>query len=373
MDPGWLVFPGLVIWSGILILPWRPWSTREALEAGRPAGEADLSDVTVLIPARNEVECINGTLEALGAQGAGLRTIMIDDHSGDGTLAAAQRTTLPNLNIIKSEALPQGWSGKLWALEQGRRIAATPYLLLLDADIQLVPGTIAALRDKLKLEGLQMVSLMAHLRMASFWEKLLMPAFIFFFKLLYPFRISNSDSKFTAAAAGGCILIDADSLAEIEGFSAIRNELIDECALARRIKNKGKRTWIGLTHSAISRRKYNDLQSIWKMVARTAYTQLNYSVILLAVCTLALLCAFVFPVISLFGTGPFVVLSFVTLALMSAGYIPTLKFYGLGVYWTLFLPIIGIMYLLMTWDSAIGHWRGKGAEWKDRTYTGCSA
>lgn len=369
MSPGWFVYPGLIIWSGILLLPWRPWSTRERFETN-PEQRTDLSHVTVLIPARNEARVITGTLDALQQQGAGLSVILIDDNSTDDTRSAAQRSAVSNLTIINGEALPPEWSGKLWALEQGRCIADNTYLLLLDADIRLQPGTVSCLLEKLQGEGLQMLSLMAQLRMVTLWEKLLMPAFIFFFKLLYPFHIANSDSRIIAAAAGGCILINADSLEKIGGFTAIRNELIDDCALARRIKNNGDRSWIALTHSAISKREYNDLGSVWKMVTRTAYTQLQHSVFLLAVCTLAMVCAFVLPVITLFGTGLTLFLAIITLVLMAAGYLPTLRFYGLGWYWALFLPIIGIIYLLMTWHSAISHWRGMGAVWKDRTYTG---
>jgi len=371
MDPGWLVYPGLAIWSGILLVPWRPWSTRESFNAD-PVRRLDLSDVTVLIPARNEARVITRTLAALQQQGDGLNIIVIDDNSTDATRSATQQSDVKNLKIISGEALAAGWSGKLWALEQGRCIARTSYLVLLDADILLQPGTISGLLDKMQRDGLQMVSLMARLRMETLWEKLLMPAFIFFFKLLYPFHLANSDSRIIAAAAGGCILINSDSLSGIGGFTALKSELIDDCALARRIKDKGGGTWIGLTHSAVSTREYNDLGSVWKMVARTAFTQLHYSLFLLGVCTLAMVCAFILPVISLTGTGHSFWLSLFTLVLMTAGYLPTLKFYGLSWYWALLLPIIGIIYLLMTWDSAIRHWRGTGAIWKDRSYTGYS-
>ena len=371
MDPGWLVYPGLAIWSGILLLPWRPWSTREYFNAD-PVRRLDLSDVTVLIPARNEAQVIPRTLEALQQQGDGLNVIVIDDNSTDATRSAAQQSDMKNLKIINGEALAPGWSGKLWALEQGRRSASTGHLVLLDADIMLQPGTISGLLEKMQRDGLQMVSLMAWLRMVTLWEKLLMPAFIFFFKLLYPFHLANSESRIIAAAAGGCILINSTSLSDIGGFAALKNELIDDCALARRIKDRGGRTWIGLTHSATSSREYNDLGSVWKMVARTAFTQLHYSAFLLGLCTLAMVCAFVLPIISLAGTGYSFWLSVFTLVLMTAGYIPTLNFYGRSWYWALFLPIIGIIYLLMTWDSAIRHWRGTGAIWKDRSYTGYS-
>ena len=201
MVPGWLVYPSLIIWSAILFLPWRPWSTREYLDADADSSEtSDLAEITVLIPARNEAEFIAGTLDSLAAQGEGLHVIVIDDQSSDKTRTLAEASAYPNLNIIKGEPLPSGWSGKLWALEQGRRTVDSPFILLLDADIHLQPGTVSALLAKMKQDGLQLVSLMAYLRMESMWEKLLMPAFIFFFKLLYPFSISNSDSRLVAAA-----------------------------------------------------------------------------------------------------------------------------------------------------------------------------
>ncbi|MEJ2761734.1 MAG: glycosyltransferase, partial [Gammaproteobacteria bacterium] len=221
MDPAWFALPGCLIWIAILVLPWRPWSARESLD-GDTSLPDDLDDVTVLIPARNEQDCIARTLRSVAAQGRGHRIILIDDQATDATVAEAAGLNLAGLRILPGQTLPPGWTGKLWALEQGRREAATDYLLLLDADIELLPGTLPALRAKLRSEGRQLVSLMAFLRMQNFWEKLLMPAFIYFFKLLYPFHLSNSGSRFTAAAAGGCILIESRALAAAGGFAAIR-------------------------------------------------------------------------------------------------------------------------------------------------------
>ena len=369
MDPGWLVYPGLLIWSAVLFLPWRPWSTRENLDV-MDSDAADLSEVTVLIPARNEADHISATLHALAGQGDGLHVILIDDQSRDGTRDRAEQTGLENLKIVNGELLPEGWSGKLWALEQGRRLVTTPVILLLDADIRLLPGTVHTLLAKMKHEKLQLVSLMAHLRMENPWEKLLMPAFIYFFKLLYPFRISNSETRLIAAAAGGCIMVDSKCLEDIGGFSVLRDELIDDCALARHFKNNNCKTWIGLTHSAISDRKYQNLKSIWNMVARTAFTQLHYSLLLLILCTAIMSFAFLFPIAALFSKlTVYILLSLLTFIIMAVTYRPTLKFYGLSPHWALFLPIIGVLYLLMTWCSAVNHWRGRGAEWKERTYT----
>lgn len=369
MAPFWLVLPGLCIWGIILLLPWRPWSTRETLDA-ETGGCDDLNQITALIPARNEARYIVATLRSLAEQGRNHRILLIDDESTDATVALARSLNLPNLDIITGAPLAHGWSGKLWALEQGRQRADGKYLLLLDADIQLQPGLVPALLAKLKQENLSFISLMAFLRMETGWEKMLMPAFIYFFKLLYPFRLSNSPSKLVAAAAGGCILIDRQTLDDIGGFTAVKGELIDDCALARRVKDSGRRTWIGMTHSALSQRHYDDLQSIWEMVARTAFTQLRYSVLLLLLCTILMLAAFVMPVAGLFsGLLLWVVLSLLNYLLMTISYFPTLKYYDVNVLWACTLPLTGFLYLLMTWWSAINHWRGIGAYWKGRTYT----
>ena len=368
MNPLWLELPGLLIWCSILLLPWRPWSTREELDANSSLS-CDLSKVTVLIPARNEEDFINDTLASLKLQGNQLKIILVDDQSTDKTAEIANRLKLENLLVLNGESLPTGWSGKLWALEQGRKMVETENILLLDADIKLKPGTIASLLDKMERGEFQLVSLMAFLRMVSLWEKLLMPAFIFFFKLLYPFHISNSSSRLVAAAAGGCILINTQILNDIGGFEALKDELIDDCSLARMVKNKGYRTWTGLTHSAISQRNYNDLGTIWEMVTRTAYTQLRHSIVLLFLCTLLMIFAFILPVTNLFFLNPIIItFSIVTLFLMGLSYLPTLKYYDMNPLWTITMPIIGLLYLLMTWGSAINHWRGTGSLWKERTY-----
>lgn len=369
MDPVWLVLPGLCIWGIILLLPWHPWSTHETLDA-EPGCNDDLNEITVLIPARNEARYIVETLKSLADQGRNHRILLIDDESGDDTAALARSLNLTNLDIITGAPLARGWSGKLWALEQGRQRADSKYLLLLDADIRLTPCLIPVLLTKLKQENLSFISLMAFLRMETGWEKMLMPAFIFFFKLLYPFRLSNTSSKLIAAAAGGCILVAQQALDDIGGFTAVKGELIDDCALARRVKNSGHRTWIGMTHSVISQRHYDDLQSIWEMVARTAFTQLRYSTLLLLICTFLMLSAFVMPVAGLFsGLLLWAVLSLLNYLLMTISYFPTLKYYGVNVFWACTLPITGFLYLLMTWWSAINHWRGVGAYWKGRSYT----
>ncbi len=365
---GVLLVPAFIIWLIILVLPWRPWSTRESLDAD-PEIKQDLSDITVLIPARDEEEVIGETLSALMTQGKNLKIILIDDHSCDKTARIARHSGLVNLKIIEGQSLPEGWSGKLWALEQGRKQVKTSNILLLDADIKLKPGTIATLLNKMEKEKLDLISLMAFLRMEKFWEKLLMPAFIYFFKLLYPFSLSNTPTSSVAAAAGGCILIKRSALESAGGFASIKNNLIDDCTLAETIKKNGGKIWLGLTHSAMSLRDYNNLRTIWDMVARTAYTQLKYSILLLLGCTLIMVIAFIFPIIALFSSGIWTkIIAMTTLASMLITYLPTLKYYSLNFSWSLYLPLIGVMYLLMTWSSAYRHIFGGGSIWKDRNY-----
>lgn len=381
MEWGLLALPGLVIWSLILCLPWRPWSTREFLDVAsfdtksNKHRKGDLSQITVLIPARNEAEVIAETLQSLKTQDQSLKVILINDQSDDDTSDIARQAGLKNLNIVKGKPLPEGWSGKLWALEQGRKLVDTDIILLLDADITLVPGTLANLLQKLISEQLDLVSLMAFLRMKSFWEIFLMPAFIYFFKLLYPFQLSNASSdkplsRYVAAAAGGCILLRRDMLEQIGGFQALKNCLIDDCMLARKIKTNGGRTWIGLTHSAKSHRQYNSLKTIWNMVARTAYTQLHYSPALLLICTITMLIVFLSPVIFLFNPDLTIrVIALLTLLVMVTTYVPILSFYGRHPAWGIALPLIGMLYLLMTWTSALRHISGSGSVWKQRQYS----
>lgn len=361
---------GAMTWLTMLLLPWRPWSTREVLDASSLSADEDLSDVTVLIPARNEAHMLQTTLPALYKQGSGLHIIIIDDQSTDGTSRVALGVGDENLLVVPGKPLPDGWSGKLWALEQGRSHLSTPLALLLDADIEPLPGIIAELRKSMRQKNVHLISLMAVLRMETFWERLLMPAFVYFFKLLYPFHLSNSPSSKVAAAAGGCILLETRVLDEIGGFNSLRGELIDDCALAKRVQSKGYQTWMGLSHSVRSLRPYNNMRAIWNMVARTAFTQLRYSILLLILCTMIMLISFVMPGIGLLLSPLSVkLLAVFCLASMMLTYLPTLKFYRMSAWWALAMPLIGSLYLAMTWTSAINYWRGRTSQWKGRTYT----
>ncbi len=367
---------GAFLWFCILILPWQPWRVRERLEpaTGEGAVAGGLDGVTVLIPARNEAAVIGETLAALGGQGQGrdqrLRVVLVDDRSDDGTAEAAGQAA-PDalaLEICQGEALAEGWSGKLWALEQGRGRIETPLVLLLDADIALKPGMIHALLAKKEETGAALVSVMAALRMTGGWEKLLLPAFVFFFRLLYPFHLANRPGRLVAAAAGGCVLVETRVLDAIGGFAAIRGALIDDCALARAVKDAGYRTWIGVSLGAASHRAYPGLGDVWHMVARTAYTQLRYSPTLLLLCTALMALAFWAPLAGLAGPLPAKAAAGAGLAVMAGCYLPTLRYYRVAPGWALAMPLVGTLYLAMTWHSALRDWGGRRSEWKGRVY-----
>jgi hopene-associated glycosyltransferase HpnB len=375
-----LILAGLpaLLWLSVLLLPWRPWGVREVLDAeprdlpggGSDPGRAeDLRDVTALIPARNEAEVIGDVLPSVAAQGMGLAVILVDDGSTDGTAGLARAVMGRPLKLVRGAPLPEGWSGKLWALEQGRRLVETPLTLLLDADIVLSPGIVAAMRRSMRREGAAFLSLMAAPSMTGFWERLLMPPFVYFFKLLYPFRLANEPRSRVAAAAGGLILVETRLFEEIGGLASIRNALIDDCTLASRVKAAGYRTWMGLTHGARSVRPYRGLAAIWAMVSRTAFTQLRYSVGRLLLCTLAIVLLFAVPVAALALRDSLVrVFAAVALLAMTATYAPTLVFYGRSRLWAPALPAAALLFLAMTWTSAIRFFRGERSRWKGRVY-----
>jgi len=365
-----LVWAGLLIWSAVLLLPWQPWRLRETLEP--VAGSApDLSSVTALVPARNEADNLGRTLSALVAQGPGLHVIVVDDQSDDDTAAVARRYAAHGVSVVSGRPLPAGWTGKLWALEQAAAHADTPRLLLLDADIELRPGMVAALLQHLERDERALVSVMAWLRMDSFWERLLMPAFVWFFRLLYPFALANRPGSRTAAAAGGCMLLRRDWLAAIGGFRAVRGALIDDCTLAGRIKRAGGNVWVGLTHGALSRRAFPRLADVSRMVSRTAFAQLRHSRLLLLLCAVLMLAAFPAPWLGLFWSDPVPrAAGAVAVGLSLALYTPILRFYRLSPAWAIGLPIAGCLYLAMTLASAWRHARGRGAHWRGREYTG---
>ena len=364
-----LAIPALS-WVGFALQPSGPWRTREVLEAAPAGPNESLAQITAVIPARNEAEVIQQTLRSVAAQGTDLKIILVDDGSDDCTAAVARQLALSGLQIIQSAPLPEGWSGKLWALEQGWRQVKTPYTLFLDADIKLAPGSIRALKDRMQQQSAAFVSLTAAPSMASAWEKLLMPAFVYFFRALYPFsRVNSPDSKI-AAAAGGCILVETRVLLQIGGFESLKSAVIDDCAFARRVKSHGFKIWLGLTHAAQSIRGYEKLADIGNTIARSAFAQLRYSPALLLLCTLVLLLSYIAPVVMMASSSNAVIrcLSLISLAIMILTYLPTLRFYHRSWAWALCLPPIAGFFIVMTWISAIRYWRGERTRWKGRVY-----
>ena len=361
----------LLFWLIVLLLPWQPWRNRYVLEKQVEVqpDHADLSQVTVVIPARNEAGLLPTTLSGLEAQGRSLQVILVDDCSSDGTAEVARQAAGLNLTVVQGQPLPPGWAGKLWALEQGVRRVRTRYALLLDADILLAPGVLEALLRLARAERRALVSVMAALPMERFWENLLTPAFIYFFKMLYPFSLANGASPRFAAAAGGCILLETRLFDQIGGLESIRGALIDDCALAAKVKRAGARIWIGQSRLVTGIRPYTGLRDIWNMVARSAYTQLGYSPILLLLCSLILLILFPIPPLSLFtGRPEAAALGLLAWAAMALSYLPTLIFYRRNPIWALLFPLAGMLYLGMTWSSALRYYRGQRSRWKERTY-----
>jgi len=362
----------LAVWIYLLAGRGMFWLVRE-----RDGGEGALTawpSITAIVPARDEAETIAHAIGSLLQQDypGDFRIVLVDDQSTDGTADIARGLDARGrLTVLSGAPLPEGWTGKLWALQQGRAYLERPLTLLMDADIELAPGTIAALRRTMEQKQIRFISLMAALRMQTFWEKLLLPAFIFFFRLLYPFNLSNDPTnRRVAAAAGGCILLETKLVDEIGGFAALRGALIDDCTLARRVKDSGASTWVGLTHSVRSVRRYDSLAAIWNMVARSAFTQLHYSTAALLGCTAVFIAAFWLPLATvLLADWPAQAVAGLAALAMIISYLPTLRFYRLGSGWALTLPLIGTLYLAMTWSSALRYWRGQRSRWKDRVYS----
>ncbi len=364
----WLI--PLFFWLVMLVLPWQPWRNRETLQVNKSLASTDLSDISVIIPARNEAWQISQTLRGLLLQGHNLQVIVVDDQSDDGTVEMVRRFQGLAITVIESQDLPAGWTGKLWALHQGHKMVERPITVLLDADITLTPGMLVSMREKMQSENLSFISVMAHLSMSTFWEKLLLPAFVYFFKQLYPFALSNNPRvKFVAAAAGGCIMVKSVALNSIGGFVGIKDSLIDDCALAKLMKLNGYNTWVGLTHDVKSHRSYERLKSIWEMVSRTAFYQLKYSLPILLIMTLVFLTIYALPWWGLFHGSQIVQISSVlALIIMMGIYLPIIRYYQLNPLWCLGVPLIALLYLAMTWYSAIEYWQGTGNSWRGRRY-----
>ena len=365
----------LTIWIYLLFGRGFFWRTNVAPV---PAPPPAWPRIAAIVPARDEADSIARAIGSLLAQDypGELSVVLVDDHSSDGTARIAQDAANrlgkgDRLRIVAARDLPAGWTGKLWALAEGVRAAdeaaASPELYLFtDADIAHHPKNLAELVARLEAEQLDLASVMVRLNCQSRAERLLIPDFFFFFALLYPFAWSKDKRKRTAAAAGGCMLLRSSAYARIGGYAAIRGELIDDCALASAVKRQG-RTWLGLNRDTLSLRTYPHLKEIWDMVARTAYTQLDYSLWHLAGTVFGLGMVFLAPPLLLvFAASPACWLSGIAWAIMALCYVPMLRFYGQSPLWAPLLSLVALVYLAATIYSAWRHIRGTGGLWKGR-------
>jgi len=374
----------LIIWIYLITARGNFWLCNQFLESQILK---EKPNVTIIIPARNEAENISICLESLLNQDyqGDFKIILVNDQSEDNTAQIAEnlarkKNQTHRLIILNGKPLPQGWSGKLWAMSQGvewaRQNLSTDYFLFTDADIKHSVDNLSQLLAKAEKDNLDLVSLMVKLHCQSFWEKLLIPAFIFFFQKLYPFPLINNPRSKVSGAAGGCILIREKALTRIGGIEALKQALIDDCTLASLVKkslppNHG--IWLGLSNTTVSLRKYPTLNPIWNMVARTAFTQLNYSTLLLIGTIVGMFITYLIsPIAFLYSLYtlniPLLIISLITLLLMALSYYPTVKLYQLPIFYSFCLSAIAFLYTLMTIDSAFRHWQGKGGQWKGRVY-----
>jgi hopene-associated glycosyltransferase HpnB len=366
--------PGLLslsIWLYLCLAHGRFWRSGPELSPAVPAASPA---VDIVVPARDEAETIGRVIASLAAQdyGGEFNVFMVDDGSTDGTADMA-RAAMPvggpgRLTVIGGQAKPPGWSGKLWAVSQGVAAGHASLLLLADADIQHDPRHLATLVARLDAAGDDMVSEMVRLNCESPAERALVPAFVYFFQLLYPFARVNDPASAVAAAAGGTVLIRRAALERIGGIAAIKGTLIDDVALARAVK-RGGRVYLGHSGLATSIRRYPAAGDIWQMIARTAFTQLRHSAVLLVLTLVGLALVWWLPIGSaLFCRGVSRYCGLAAYLLSALTYVPTLSRYGRSPAWALALPLIAAFYMGATIASALRFWGGTGARWKNRDY-----
>jgi hopene-associated glycosyltransferase HpnB len=379
-----VVNPYLVVIAAVPLLTWlylllgRGGFWRQPLRV-TPLAAPPPCKVVALIPARNEVSVIGAAVTSLARQSftGTLDLIVIDDASSDGTAAAAQAAARNvgascrmSVTVIQGASLPQGWTGKLWALSQGVAAAARhapDYLLFTDADIEHGPHSVESLVAEAEEQDCDLVSHMVRLSTAAAPERLLIPAFVFFFFKLYPPAWVASPGRKTAAAAGGCILIRPRALEKIGGLHSIRSAIIDDCALARTVKAAGGRLSLQLTRDACSVREYPSFEAIGSLISRTAFAQLGHSYLALAGTLLGMAATYLLPLALIFvGDPAAAAIGAATLLLMSVCYLPMIRFYGLLPLWSLCLPGIALFYMGAVIHSAWQYARGRGGRWKGR-------
>ncbi|MEA2789623.1 MAG: hypothetical protein QOG73_2029 [Acetobacteraceae bacterium] len=358
----------LLIWIYLLFAHGMFWQAGPVLSAGYPQ---TTPSVAVIVPARDEAQTIEASLRSLLAQDyAGpYRVILTDDNSGDGTGDIARAIGHTRLTVVTGMPCPTGWSGKLWAVSQGIAEAGKADLLLLtDADILHDPAHVSALVSRIERYDLDLVSEMVKLACDSWAERALVPAFVFFFQLLYPFARVNDGLKSTAAAAGGTILIRRRALLRIGGIESVRGALIDDVALAVAVKSGG-RIWLGHSDLARSVRPYPSVVDIWRMITRTAYVQLRYSLLWLLAATAGMALTWLLPpVLVLIGHGAAFWCGLAAWIMLSASYLPTLGRFGRSSLWAPLLPLVACFYMAATIASAANHYLGRGVAWKGRAY-----
>jgi hopene-associated glycosyltransferase HpnB len=372
---------GLAAWASLLVARGGFWLARERIDT--PPDRARWPAVVAIVPARNEADVIGRSIRSLLDQDypGPFHIVLVDDHSRDGTAEIARDVARAHpqgarLTIHRAAPLPPGWVGKIWALFQGLRraddISQAPFVWLTDADIEHDSANLRRLVARAESENRALVSLMVLLSCAGFWERLLIPPFVFFFQKLYPFAWVNDPKRRTAAAAGGCVLVRRAALDAAGGLEAIKAEIIDDCALARRVKAAGHASlWLGLTTEVRSIRPYEGLAGIWSMVARSAYTQLRHSPWRLAGTVLGMALVYIAPPLlvltyPLHGQALAAALGGLAWLLMSIAVLPTLRLYGQPARLAPLLPLAALLYSAMTLDSGLAHRRGRGGAWKGR-------
>jgi hopene-associated glycosyltransferase HpnB len=357
-----------LLWLYLLLGHGKFWQSGPLLTLAIPA---TTPPVAIVIPARDEAPVIDATLRSLLAQdyAGSFRIILVDDNSTDGTGDIARRIGDSRLTVLTGKPRPAGWSGKLWALSQGIAASGDAELVFLtDADITHQPGHLGSLVARAERNDLDMVSEMVELSCDSWAERALVPAFVFFFQMLYPFGWVNDPLTATAAAAGGSILIRRRALARIGGVEAVRGALIDDVTLAGAVK-RGGRIWMGHAILARSIRPYPHVADIWRMITRTAYVQLRFSPLLLIGTVVAMVLTWLLPpAATLFGHGDARWLGLLAWVMLSASYLPTLSRFRQPWLWAPFLPLIAAFYTAATIGSAINHHAGRGVAWKGRAY-----
>lgn len=362
----WLGALSLAIWLGLCATGFWLCSERDdRLDLPEPAA---WPDVVAVIPARNEADVIALSLGSVAAQDypGNFRVVLVDDNSEDSTGEIARGLTGRGVEVLSGQPLAPGWTGKLWAISQGIEHAGGPhYLWLTDADIEHAPDTLRRLVTIAEGKQRKLVSFMARLHCQTWPERAFIPAFVYYFSMLYPFNWVNRRSPI-AAAAGGCVLLEREALAAEGGIAAIRTSLIDDCALGALLKTQGQ-IWLGLTHRSRSIRPYLGSGEVGAMIARSAYAQLRYSPLFFVATIIGLALMFLVPVwLALFTHGTPRIIGLAALATMALMYQPILRFYRLSPLWGLAQPLIGGFYTLCVVWSGWQHWRGRGGMWKGR-------